>query len=138
MSITRAQRRSIREMAQNCCEYCKLAEEDRFSTFQIDHIIPIKHGGSDDTSNLCLACLKCNGYKGPNVAALDPDTGDATKLFNPREQIWDEHFEVNPDATLAGKTPEARATIAVLRINIDERVKQHKLLIMLGEYPCSP
>ena len=84
MSVTTEQRQLIREMAGNCCEFCRVAQDDRLSKFQIDHIIPIKHGGSDDTNNLCLACLKCNSFKGPNVAALDPETGAATKLYNPR------------------------------------------------------
>jgi len=104
--------------------------------FQIDHIIPVKHGGRDDADNLCLACLKCNGYKGPNVAALDPETGEATKLFNARRQRWDEHFDIQPDGALIGLTPEGRATLIVLRINDPARVKGRRTAILLGEYPC--
>ena len=135
MAITQAQRETIRETAGNCCEYCRVAQADRLSRFQIDHIIPIKHGGRDDTDNLCLACLKCNGYKGPNVAALDPATGEATKLYNPRQQIWDDHFRIDSDGTLTGLSPEGRATIMVLRINDESRIKQRRTA-MLGEYPC--
>ncbi|MCD4685533.1 MAG: HNH endonuclease [Anaerolineae bacterium] len=137
MSISAEQRRIIRELAGNCCEYCRVTEDDRLSGFQIDHIIPIKHGGSDDTSNLCLACLKCNSFKGPNVAALDPDTGEATKLHDPRQQQWDDHFRINPDASLTELSPAGRATIVVLRINEASRVKHRHMSIMLGEYPCS-
>jgi hypothetical protein len=136
VSITREQRDLIRERASNCCEYCRVAQDDRLSKFQIDHVIPVKHGGSDDTNNLCLACLKCNGYKGPNVAALDPVTSEATKLYDPRHQQWNEHFEINADATLTGLSPEGRATILVLRINEEGRVKQRQMSMMLGEYPC--
>lgn len=136
MSITDEQRNIIRSWAGGCCEYCRVAESERLSKFQIDHIIPIKHGGSDDLDNLCLACLKCNAYKGPNVAALDPQTGDATKLYNPRRQIWQEHFHLAPDATLTGMSAEGRATILVLRINDESRVKQRHVLVELGEYPC--
>ena len=93
-------------------------------------------GGTDDSDNLCLACYKCNGYKGSNVAALDPLTRDATKLYDPRQQHWDDHFEINPDATLSGLTPEGRTTIIVLRINDEERVKQRSGELALGEYPC--
>ncbi len=136
MSITAEKRRIIRAWAGNCCEFCRTAEDDRLATFPIDHIIPIKHGGSDETDNLCLACLKCNSYKGPNVAGLDPLTGNATKLFDPRKQQWDDHFQINSDATLAGISPEGRVTIAVLRINDADRVKQRKMLMLLGDYPC--
>ena len=113
-----------------------MAEDERLSRFQIDHIIPVKHGGSDDNDNLCLACLKCNSFKGPNVAALDPETGEATKLFNPRQQKWSEHFQIEPDASLTGIGPEGRATIVVLRINEESRVKHRRMLLTLGEFPC--
>jgi hypothetical protein len=136
MSVTNAQRQLIREWAGHCCEYCRTAEDDRLSKFQIDHIIPVKHGGHDDTENLCLACLKCNGFKGPNVAALDPTTGEATRLYDPRRQTWADHFQINPDATLTGLSPEGRATIIVLRLNDESRVIPRRMALRLGEYPC--
>lgn len=136
MSITPEQRQTIRQMASNCCEYCHTAEMDHLSTFQIDHIIPRKHGGTDDTENLCLACIKCNGYKGPNVAALDPLTGAATKLFDPRHQPWQDHFRVNDDATIQGLSPEGRTTIAVLRINEPSRIQSRQELAEFGLFPC--
>jgi 5-methylcytosine-specific restriction endonuclease McrA len=70
VTITNEQRQLIHKLAGSCCEYCRVAQGDRLSKFQIDHIIALKHGGSDDVDNLCLACLKCNSFKGPNVAAL--------------------------------------------------------------------
>ena len=75
--------REIRRLSGGCCEYCLLGENDRSIGFQIDHIVPVKHGGEDRKDNLCLACAECNGYKGPNVAALDPQTDEATKLYHP-------------------------------------------------------
>ncbi|GAB4511716.1 MAG: hypothetical protein OHK0046_10180 [Anaerolineae bacterium] len=137
MSISHEQRNHIRQLAGHCCEYCRLAEDSRLVKFQIDHIIPLKHSGTDETENLCLACLKCNSFKGANVAALDPETGEATKLYNPRQQQWDDHFQINNNATLEGKTPEGRATINVLRINEESRVKHRQMLMMLEEYPCN-
>ncbi|MBZ0281281.1 MAG: HNH endonuclease [Anaerolineae bacterium] len=137
MTITAEQRQIIHALANKCCEYCRVAQDDRLSKFQIDHIIPVKHGGTDATENLCLACLKCNSFKGPNVAALDPATGEATKLYNPRQQSWEEHFQINPDASLIGISPEGRATIIVLRINEGSRVKQRRVAMNLGEYPCT-
>ncbi len=92
MTLSGEQRRFVRERAGNCCEYCRVGEEDRFSFFQIDHIISVKHGGMDEMENLCLACYKCNGYKGSNVAAIDPETGQATRLYHPRQQKWEAQF----------------------------------------------
>ena len=136
MSISSDQRELVRDRAGNCCEYCRVSQSGRLVSFQIDHIIAIKHGGTDTEDNLCLACYDCNIYKGSNVAALDPLTQAATKLYNPRQQEWDVHFRINTDATISGLTPEGRATILVLRMNDDERVKQRLGEMSVGEYPC--
>ncbi|MBC8099520.1 MAG: HNH endonuclease [Armatimonadetes bacterium] len=136
MTIGAAQRRLVRERAGACCEYCRLAEHDRLSSFHVDHIIPVKHGGTDHSANLCLACYKCNGYKGANVAGLDSETGAATKLYHPRLQHWDDHFEWKPDGMIIGLTPEGRTTSTVLRMNDTSRVQHREALLELGSYPC--
>lgn len=53
---------------------------------EIDHIIPQAEGGSDEEANLWLACPRCNGFKGSQTHAVDPDTQQLTRLFNPRQQ----------------------------------------------------
>lgn len=136
MSLSLEQRQRVRGRAGNRCEYCRVSQSARLVRFQVDHIIATKHEGTDGEENLCLACYKCNGYKGSNVAALDPLTGDATKLYHPRQQKWDEHFSINGDATLSGLTPEGRTTIVVLRMNDDQRVKQRFGELTVGDYPC--
>ena len=60
--------------------------------FHVEHIVARKHGGSDDENNLAWSCIFCNLYKGPNLASLDPDTGELTRLFNPRQDRWEDHF----------------------------------------------
>ena len=32
--------------------------------FEIDHVVPVFYGGTDDKSNLTLSCRKCNRAKG--------------------------------------------------------------------------
>lgn len=134
MSITDVQKQRVRDRAGNCCEYCRVSQSARLTCFQVDHIIAIKHGVTDDDENLCLACYK-NTYKGSNIAAADPETGKPTILFHPRQQTWDDHFLLNFDATITGLTPVGRATVAVLRIN-DKRVKQRSGELAEGDYPC--
>src|SRR5882724_5177906 len=46
-----------------CCHYCARALP--LGRLTIDHRIPIIRGGTDDHSNLVLACLTCNAQKGP-------------------------------------------------------------------------
>ena len=44
------------------CAYCgKGVSVDRAT---IDHVVPLKMGGDNDTGNLVLACSRCNGKKG--------------------------------------------------------------------------
>ncbi len=46
------------------------------------------------------------------------------------------HFKIHSDATFTGLTPEGRATIHVLRMNDEERVKQRLGEMLAGDYPC--
>jgi 5-methylcytosine-specific restriction endonuclease McrA len=136
MTITAAQDRLVRARAGDCCEYCLLPESAGTLTFHVDHIRPIKHNGGDDNDNLCLACYKCNGYKGDNISGYDPETDLLTPLYRPRHQPWDAHFSLAEDCTINGLTPEGRTTLYVLKLNEESRIQQRQLLAELGMYPC--
>lgn len=114
--------------ARNRCEYCHFPEELALTPFQIDHIIAEKHGGTTELSNLALACFYCNNYKGPNIAGLDRMTSEIVRLFNPRIDIWSDHFRWN-GAVLTGKTAIARVTLQVLNINRADSVLLRECLI---------
>lgn len=129
-------RQFVTQRAANCCEYCLMAQDDRLIPFHIDHIIAIKHGGTDDTDNLCLACYKCNGFKGTDLASIDPETNKLEKLFNPRVQSWDEHFRLNESDEIEPLTAEGRVTVFLLRLNDANRIQQRRMLIALRRYPC--
>ena len=89
-----ATRRRVRSRAGDRCEYCGLPQDAvPLVTFHIEHVTPKQHGGTDDPANLALACYHCNLHKGPNLAGIDPDTGERTPLYDPRRQRWDDHFE---------------------------------------------
>ena len=73
------------ELAENRCEYAGTAPEATpapLVLFHIEHMVPRKHGGSDDPSNLALACHHCNEHKGP-TAGLDPATGEMCPFSPP-------------------------------------------------------
>src|SRR5205085_2018172 len=86
--------------------------------FEIDHIIAKQHHGKTVLSNLALACLHCNGHKGPNLTGIDTATSRTkpVRLFNPRRHKWAHHFRFS-GPYLVGKTSIGRATIAVLLMN---------------------
>jgi hypothetical protein len=117
-----AVRRRVRDRAGDGCEYCGTRQADEpFVGYQIEHIIAIQHGGSDDEEKLALACSHCNLHKGPNLAGIDPDTGALEALFHPRRQIWAEHFKFQ-SVQIEGRTPTGRATISVLAMNARVRL----------------
>ncbi len=84
--VPAALRRLVVERAHECCEYCLLHQADAESHHQLDHLIAIKHGGQPVGENLALACQLCNRYKGSDLAAFDPASGEIVPLFNPRIQ----------------------------------------------------
>ena len=81
------------------CEYCQLPERWTSLPFQLDHVIAEKHEGETSLDNRAYACLHCNSFKGPNLAGHDKDTGDIVRLFNPRLDLWDDHFSWDGDTT---------------------------------------
>jgi hypothetical protein len=133
--MTRALRRDVTLRARNRCEYCRLRQEhEPDSTFHVEHIIAIRHGGSDDLQNLALACQLCNSQKGPNLSSIDPDTRGLERLFHPRKDVWIDHFGI--DGTLiVGLTAVGRTTIWLLGFNSVNRVDLRAALIELGEWP---
>jgi len=124
-----AQRRRIIERAQNRCEYCHLSQVHQpVVPFHIEHIIARQHGGNDSIDNLALACHRCNLQKGPNLASLDPETRELTRLFHPRDDRWPDHFVIS-EGRIVGKTPIGRTTAELLLMNTPERVQLRLLLI---------
>jgi 5-methylcytosine-specific restriction endonuclease McrA len=110
-------RRRVREQAGHRCEYCRVhQEDDPLFSFHIDHLQPRQHGGGDELGNLALARYHCNRHKGPNLTAIDPDSGKTTRLFNPRRDSWNAAFQVN-GAAIIGRTPIGPATVRLLQMN---------------------
>ncbi len=113
------------------CEYCQLPHGCSTLSFQLDHIISLKHHGPTLLDNLALACFYCNTHKGPNLAGFELDQRVITRLFHPRRDIWTEHFRWN-GAVLLGLSPVGRVTIDVLNINLAERIEHRRLLHEMG------
>ncbi|GAB5494294.1 MAG: hypothetical protein Phog2KO_45090 [Phototrophicaceae bacterium] len=84
MTVSKSQKKLVHERANYCCEYCRLSLITGGAPFHVDHIIPRKHDGTDDTDNLCLACYQCNAFKSHDLTGFDPLTGKITSLYHPR------------------------------------------------------
>jgi HNH endonuclease len=113
------------------CEYCQMPQFLDAIGFQVDHIIALQHQGVTAQQNLALACFTCNHHKGPNIAGFDQITGQTTPLFNPRHDLWSEHFRWD-GPELHGLTPTGRVTVHVLAINRPSRVALRRALIYEG------
>lgn len=128
------QRRQVVERAGNRCEYCLLHQDDAIATHQIDHVIAEKHGGETTPENLALSCMVCNLRKASDLASLDPLNGKLTSLFNPRTQLWRDHFRVE-GFRIHGSTPEGRTTEHFLQFNATQRLAERRELARAGRFP---
>ncbi|MBN2021284.1 MAG: HNH endonuclease [Pirellulales bacterium] len=123
----------VRRRAGDVCEYCRLPQAaSRFVSFHVEHVIARQHGGLTETDNLALACHFCNFHKGPNIASLDPETGDLVPLFHPRRDRWTDHFRWE-GTLVVGRTPTGRATAQLLAMNDWQRVEVRENLRTEGE-----
>lgn len=75
--------RRVRQSARNRCGYCLSPQQLVMARLEIEHIVPLSKGGTDDESNLWLACPISKRYKSDKISAVDPLTGENLALFNP-------------------------------------------------------
>ncbi len=117
------------------CEYCLTHQDDEaFYSLHVEHIVAKQHGGSDDPDNLALCCHHDNHHKGPNLSGVDPQSGKVVRLFHPRRQRWSRHFQFE-GPFIVGRTACGRATIAVLALNVRERIELRAELVADGVFP---
>lgn len=129
--IPAALRRLTRERAGERCEYCLIPESATFFAHPIDHVIAEKHGGPTTAENLALSCALCNGFKGSDLASVDPATAAVVPLFHPRRDRWTNHFRLE-DGRIEPLTPTGRVTARLLHFNDRDRVEERELLIRSG------
>lgn len=134
--LPEALRRQVCERAGQRCEYCRTSRRVIGMPLVVDHIHPKALGGDDSSDNLCAACYRCNEYKGAKTHDSDPATGELVPLFNPRTQVWSEHFAwANGGTHIVGLTPTGRATVLALRLNNEYVVEARVLWIARRWHP---
>jgi hypothetical protein len=126
----------LKRQAGNRCGYCRTSVLITGQPLTVEHIIPIARGGSSHEDNLWLSCRRCNEHKGIQIDGIDPDTGERVPVFNPRRQVWHEHFDWSGDGTqVIGLTPCGRATVLALKLNNDDIVVARRLWVSVGWHP---
>lgn len=127
---------SVREQSNFLCEYCHISERWQYVRFTVDHIIPVKRGGTDTDDDLALACFHCNRRKGLKITGRDPDSGEEVPLFHPRRHIWSDHFIWSNDRlNIMGLTSIGRATVEALELNRDRAIRIRAADLAVGRHP---
>jgi hypothetical protein len=134
MAISSTLRNLVIRRADNRCEYCKLSQMGQEATFHIDHVIPVTANGPTEAENLALACVSCSLHKSAKQVVKDPLTAKAVKIFNPRQQLWENHFRWE-EVQIVGLTDQGRATIAALRMNRPVILAIREEESILGRHP---
>ena len=135
-NISKKTRLLVAERAKRCCEYCFSQENYSPDYFSVEHIIPRVLKGSDFIINLAYSCLACNSHKYAHIEAYDPVLGLFVPLYNPRVDVWEQHFCWSDDySILTGLTPKGRASIEKLRLNRASVVNLRVVLAAIGKHP---
>jgi hypothetical protein len=109
-------RKLVIRRAKNRCEYCQLSQKGQEATFHVDHIVPIASGGKTVAENLALACVSCSLRKGAREFVTVNDSKVKVKLYHPRKDVWNEHFEWN-GVVIASLTDKGKVTVDLLNLN---------------------
>ena len=126
----------VAKRAEKNCEYCRAPEMASNFTFEVEHIIPRSHKGKTKLENLALACRSCNIFKSDYLTGIDENGFETERLFNPRHDIWQEHFLINLHTMkLKGLTEIGRGTINRLRMNSLLQLQARKQWYRLGIFP---
>jgi hypothetical protein len=134
--ISPSLRRRVAEAARFRCGYCLTSQRIIGPLLEIEHIVPETKGGISEEENLFLACPMCNSHKSDRIDAVDPESLVDVPLFNPRTELWSEHFEWIEDGTvIRGKTSKGRATVAALKMNHPDIVAARHLWVRAGWHP---
>lgn len=136
MPLAESNRQLVFVRAKDCCEYCKTQRRLIGMPLVVDHIVPQILEGSDELENLCACCYRCNEFKGSRTAGRDPVTNELVLFFNPRTQVWHEHFNWENGGThIIGRTGVGRVTVLALRLNNDYVVESRALWITYDLHP---
>lgn len=106
------------------------------SASPVDHVRARAAGGGDTPANLALSCFHCNRHKSDHASGVDPASGAAVPLFDPRAQRWAEHFRGSADRLrVEGVTPVGRATVVALRMNRERVLAVRGADLSVGRHP---
>lgn len=134
--ISEELRRLVATRADDLCEYCLIHKDDTFLGCEIDHIISLKPGGTNDEDNLAHACAFCNRQKGSDIGSVLLPSREFIRFFDPRRDRWMEHFRLD-ELLITPLTGIGKVTARILGFNSDDRILERQTLMAVGRYPTA-
>jgi len=107
---------AVKDRAAGRCEYCRMHQSLQGATFHVEHILPTAKGGLTELANLAWACPGCNLKKSDHTEVIDPMTGQIVRLFDPRRDVWSEHFSFE-EFQIVPLTSIGRAMVEAFDLN---------------------
>jgi hypothetical protein len=136
--FTPTERNFIMLRAKGCCEYCQMLYDFSPDTFEIEHIISLFEGGTNELANLAFSCGGCNSNKYYKINAIDKQSNEVVALFNPRLDIWSQHFQWQENfSIIEGITSIGRVTVELLKLNRIGLINLRKALVNYNVFPPS-
>ena len=127
---------AVARRAAHRCEYCHAPEVVFNFPFEVEHVRPQAEAGTDEEDNLALACRSCNIYKSDHLTGFDEVTQSEIRLFHPRRDVWEDHFEALAETgVIQGRTEVGRATVTRLRMNREVQQNARLQWARLGVFP---
>jgi HNH endonuclease len=126
----------VARRAAHRCEYCHAPEVVFNFPLEVEHVQPQAEAGTDEEDNLALACRSCNIYKSDHLTGFDEVTQRDVRLFHPRRDVWESHFEVvAKTGMIQGRTEIGRAAVMCLRMNREVQLNARLQWTRLGVFP---
>lgn len=132
--FTKKNQKFIKRRAKYRCEYCQLLE--KYMDCVNEHIKAKSRGGTDDLKNIANSCARCNGAKYNKTSGYDEMTNKEVRLFNPRIDNWERHFQWDDEfIKIIGITAIGRVTVNILKMNHQKSQDLRRLMRISKEHP---
>jgi hypothetical protein len=90
--------------------------------------------GSPRLTILRSPVIRCNAWKGSDIASLGVEPIRISPLFHPRQDRWRNHFRLEAGEIFCSPQ-QALQPFALLRLNLLGRITERRVLIQCERYP---
>jgi len=95
----------------------------------VDRILSEKHLGRTEPENLALACFFCDRDRGSDLGSIrSTDDPVFVRFFNPRLDVWSDHFEFDALRRILPKTDIGQVTARLFGFNAENRLLERQAL----------